>query len=95
MVLRPQRIGFLQAVCGELHGLDDLPVASATADIARDRLDDFLAARRVGMLKQRVRGQDHARRAVAALQTVGFAERILNDAEFARAGARPSIVVIS
>ena len=38
----------------------------------------------VGMLQQRMRGQDHARRAVAALQTVGLAERILNDAEFAR-----------
>ena len=34
--------------------------------------------------KQRVRGQDHAGRAIAALQAVGFAERILDHAEFAR-----------
>ncbi len=36
------------------------------------------------VLQQRVRGQDHAGRAVAALQAVGFAERVLDDAEFAR-----------
>ena len=83
-VLRPQRIGFLEAVCRELDGFDDLPVAGAAADIAGDRLDDLLAARRVGMLQQCMRGQDHARRAVTALQTVGLAERILNDAEFTR-----------
>src|SRR4051794_1754347 len=36
------------------------------------------------MLQQGVRRQNHARRAVAALQAVGFAERILDDAELAR-----------
>ncbi len=42
---------------------------------------------RVGVsvrLQQRVRGEDHAGRAVAALQPMGFTERILQHAEFAR-----------
>ena len=69
---------------GELDGLDDLAVAGAAADIARDRLDDVLAGRASGVLQQRMRGQDHAGRAIAALQAVGFAERILEHAEFAR-----------
>ena len=37
-------------------------------------------------LEQRVAGEDHARGAVAALHAVGFAERILQDAELAGAG---------
>ncbi len=74
------------ALGGERDRLDDLGVAGAAADVAGDRLDD-LGARRSGIAReQRVRGQDHRRRAVAALHAVRLAERILHGRELARPG---------
>ena len=67
-----------------MHGFDDLAVTGAAADIAGDRFHDVLARRLDRLLQQRMRGQDHAGGAVAALQAMGFAERILDHAEFAR-----------
>src|ERR1700744_2878532 len=83
------RIGLAQPVGGELDGLDDLAIARAAADIAGNRLDDIFARRLVVMTEQRMRGQDHARRAVAALQTMRLAEGVLHDAELSRSRRQP------
>ena len=88
-MMRTRRIGLAQTVGGELHRFDDLAIAGAAADISRDRLDNILARRRVGVLQQRMRGEDHAGRAIAALQAVGLAERVLDHAEFAGRRRKP------
>src|SRR5882757_7406650 len=45
-MVRPRRVGFAQSIGGELDRFDDLPVAGAAADVARDRLDNVVARRR-------------------------------------------------
>src|SRR3954454_1634853 len=59
------------------HGLDDVVVARAAAEVAGERLADLLLAR-VRVLGQQVRPRhDHPRRAVAALEPVVLPERLL------------------
>ena len=77
------------ALGGERDRLDDLRIAGAAADVAGDRLDDLLARRRGFFDEQRVRGEDHRRRAIAALHAVGFAERILHGRQLARPRRQP------
>src|SRR3989441_12778281 len=71
---RPRTLG------RELHRLDDLLVAGAAAEVSADRVAD-LAFRRIGIrIEQRLRGDQHSRSAVAALQAVRPAEADLQHA---------------
>src|ERR1700761_8231504 len=60
-----------------LDCLDDVLVAGAAADIARDAHADFLLGRRGIFRNQPMRAQNHAGRAEAALQAVHHAETFL------------------
>src|SRR5207248_1303559 len=59
---------------GVLDRLDDVHVAGAAANVARDRPTDLFLARVGVALEQRRAHQHHARRAEAALQAVLFVE---------------------
>lgn len=85
----PGHVRLSKAIRGEFDGLDNLAVAGAAADVTGDRLDDVFSRRTVVPLKQSVRRQDHSWRAEAALQPMGFAECILDDAELARSSGYP------
>src|SRR3569832_437074 len=61
-----------------LHGLDDVLVARAAADVAVQLLANFRFARVRVPLAQVERAHHHARRAEAALQAVAFLERRLH-----------------
>ena len=80
----PRLVQAAHALGGQCNGLDDLGVAGAAADVAGDGLDDLRARRRGIAGQQRMRGEDHRRRAIAALHAVGLAERVLNGRELAR-----------
>ena len=54
-----------------------LGITGAAAEIARNRFNDVVSCRVRIVGKQRVRREDHGRSAVTALQTVCFAEGIL------------------
>ena len=61
----------------ERYGLDDLGVARATAEIAGDGIDDFIAGRLRIFQKQGMRGEDHRRRAVTfSRAVVGITTRL-------------------
>ena len=85
--LRHGPVGAAHALGGERDGFDDLRVAGAAADIAGDRVDDLLARRLRIVGEQRMRGEDHGRRAIAALHAVRFAERVLDRATTRRGRA--------
>ena len=82
------------------HRADDGGVAGAPADLARDGLADRLVARVGIAVEQRARGQQHPRRAEAALQPVALHEALLDRVEdtvhlevldgLRRRGRRPS-----
>src|SRR5215216_1229625 len=79
-VLRHRRLLMLG---GPADRLDDVRVARAAADLARDRLADLVVARvRIGV-QQRAGGHDHARRAEAALEAVLLHEALLRGVELA------------
>src|SRR5262249_27427325 len=60
------------------HGLDDVDVAGAAAEVALEPLPDLLLAR-VGVLAQEADGgHHHSRRAVAALQRMLLVKRLLH-----------------
>src|SRR5215470_185152 len=61
-----------------LDSLDDVDVAGAAAEVARDRLADLLLARVLVPLEQRDARHHHPRRAVAALQAVLLGEALLD-----------------
>ena len=75
-----------------LHGLDDVPVAGAAADVALQRLLDLVLGRARVRAQQRRRAHQHPRRAVAALERVVVVERLLQRGQLAvrRRGPRPS-----
>src|SRR5262249_55618601 len=62
---------------GELNGLDDVLITGAAAEIPGDAETDLVLARIWVLLEQAIGTHDHARRAVAALQPVHFAEAFL------------------
>src|SRR5258706_4037773 len=66
-----------------LHGLDDIHVARAAAQVPADGLADLLLARIPVAYEERARGHQHARRAEAALQTVLLGEALLHRMELA------------
>src|SRR5215471_10553367 len=74
------------AIRRQRYCLYNLSIASAAAEIARNRFDDVVSGRVRIDGKQRVRREDHGRSAVTALQTVCFTEGILQRRQFA--GAR-------
>src|SRR5262245_30338424 len=68
---------------GALHGLDDVLVPGAAADVPRQRPADLLLAG-VGVLgEERARGQHHPRSAESALQAVLLVERGLDGVQLA------------
>src|SRR5690242_3072753 len=69
-----------------LDRVDDVPVARAAADVALEALADLLVARPRVRLEQRRRSDEHARRAVAALQRVVVAERLLQRRQLVAVG---------
>src|SRR5205823_5269934 len=69
--------------CRVLDRLHDVLVTRATAEVAFERVPDLLVGRMRVALEQRHARQDHARRAVAALQTVFLPESLLNRVQFA------------
>src|SRR5712691_1990921 len=60
-----------------LHGLDDIDVAGAAAQVPRDRLADLLLARVLVALEERAGGHQHPRRTESALQAVLLVEAFL------------------
>src|SRR2546425_10979396 len=79
----PRWLGLLppHASRGQFHGLVDLHVARAAAQVARQRLLD-LVARRLGVLgEQRFGGEQERGGAVAALRRAQLGERVLERME--------------
>src|SRR5438445_8578235 len=79
----PRRLGLLppHARRGQFHGLVDLHVSRAAAQVARQRLLD-LVARRLGVLgEQRFGGEQERGGAVAALRCAQLGERVLERME--------------
>src|SRR5258706_15524060 len=66
-----------------LHGLDDVHVARAAAQVPADGLADLLLARVLVALEERARGHQHARRAESALQAVLLGEALLHRMQLA------------
>src|SRR5262245_12375580 len=62
---------------GALHGLEDLEVARAPAEVAREALADLVARRGRRVVEQGLRRAEEPRRAVAALGGVQIRERLL------------------
>src|SRR5258708_32483012 len=61
------------------NGLHDIVVTGATAEIAFELVPDRLIVELVTLAVHHVdRGHDHARRAIAALQSMVLAERLLH-----------------
>src|SRR5580698_4025531 len=59
--------------------LDDVVIAGAAANVALELLADGVVVKVVALAAHHVdRGQDHAGRAIAALQAVVLAERLLH-----------------
>src|SRR6516164_226029 len=69
-----------------LDRIDDGLIAGATAVIAREMGTDLFAARNAAAGQQFLRGEQHARRAVAALQGVARNERPLQIGDLVRIG---------
>src|SRR6266851_609598 len=67
-----------------LHGLDDIDVARAAAQVPGNGLADLLLARVLVALQERARGHQHAGGAEAALQAVLLGEALLDGMELAR-----------
>src|SRR5207244_9692102 len=65
----------------ELHGLDDLRVGRAAAQVARKIVPDAVVVGLGVLLEQLARHQDEPRRAEAALQAAAFDERSLHRVE--------------
>src|SRR5258706_14192400 len=79
---------FMQALLAHflgrmLHGLDDVVVPGAAAQVSGDRLADLELARVLVPLEERAAGDHHAGRAEAALQRVLLGEAFLDRMELA------------
>src|SRR5690606_7147862 len=77
------RGGLAHPCRGELDRFDDLRVAGATAEIAGNRFADLVIGRGGVLAEEGVGGDDHAGRAIAALERVRLPEGILQEAEAA------------
>src|SRR5215211_2562518 len=74
----PSGHGLVHVLLRQLHGLHDVLVARATAEVAFETLPDLLLRRVRLLLEEAYGGHDHARRAVAALQPVRLVEGLLH-----------------
>src|SRR5262245_43766291 len=72
---RPLR--FLRGGSGLAHGGENPRISAAAADVAGERLDDLLVGRVRIRREERGRGDDHSRRAIAALKRLLIQERLL------------------
>src|SRR5512145_127643 len=73
----------MHAERGQLDGVEDLRVARAAAEVAGERLPHLVARGRRALVQQRLRGEEDARRAVAALGRAELGERLLEGVELA------------
>ena len=78
--MRISTLGARAARRRKLYRFDDLLIPGATAEIPADRITDRVFARCGIRFKQRMRGDQHAWCAVAALQSVRLAETVLQHA---------------
>src|SRR6266446_6681070 len=69
-----------------LHRIDDGLIAGAAAVIAGEMRADLFAARNAAVGQQFLRGEQHARRAITALQGVARDERFLQIGDLVRIG---------
>lgn len=77
---------FLGFLGGTGHRIEDVGIAGATAEVAIERMGDFITAWRWIGFQERDPGQDHPGRAKSALQTVAFPKSFLNGVELALGG---------
>src|SRR6185369_12589670 len=75
--LRFNELFFGEPRCGVLDRIDDLLITRAAAQIAANRFADLCVGRLRNRLQQRMRRDQHARRAVTALQRVFIAKTVL------------------
>src|SRR5215510_4201117 len=68
---------------GVLNGFDDVLVSGAATDVAFKSVANIFAGRAGVTVEQLRCGDDHAGRAVAALQSMSFPESFLHRMEFA------------
>src|SRR5690242_19369685 len=80
---RLRGLGHLELTRRVLHGLDDVDVAGAAAEVARDGLTNLRLARVGGAPQERLARHQHAGRAEAALQPVLLHEALLQRVELA------------
>src|SRR5262249_12391438 len=71
---------------GQLHGLEDLGIAGAAAQVPRKRLGDLPAARVAPPLEQRPRAHQDSGSGEAALRPTGAIDRVLERMRPARRG---------
>src|SRR6185436_10732214 len=74
---------FGRRICGPdaadpLHGVEDVRVGAAAAEIPCDRRADLIAVGLRVRVQQHLAGHDHSRGAVAALEGIRFDERLLD-----------------
>ena len=74
---------------GKLHRFDDVLIAGAAAQIAGQRLADLRFVRRRRLVEKRLHGHQDAGRAVAALQAVAIAHRLLQRMQMFAVGREP------
>ena len=77
VIVAPPRPSRGRSLGGRFDRFDDLQVAGAAAQVARQRLADPLARRMRLAIEQRLRGDQDARRAVAALRGAEVGEALL------------------
>src|SRR5689334_14079560 len=81
MVVAPMSVASLG--CGGAHGLHDVLVAGATAEVSFEAVADLVVSRVRIALEQLLRGHDHAGRAVSALEAVLIPEGFLDGMQVA------------
>src|SRR3972149_5155434 len=80
------RRGFCRAEGGHAHGIEDLSVAAATAEVARQGLPDLLSRRPRVAIDQGLGGEQDSGRAVAALRRPQLGERLLQGMQLGAIG---------
>ena len=83
---RSAGLGPAHLVGGPQHGLHDVLVAGAAAQVARERPPDLVLGRVRVLVEEGLGGQHHPGRAEAALEAVLLLEPLLQRVQLARAG---------
>src|SRR5579883_3066459 len=79
----------LEPIGGELHGIDDVLIAGAAAQVARQRFADLRLVGRRRLVEEGLHRHQDAGRAVAALQTMAGAHRFLQRMQMISLGGQP------